>query len=76
MLGFKPRHGSHTVSFWDHAAWAEKSHGLLFLFLRYGTLDWAEGKEGLCVCGYSKGLWDLSEDIKSLLFNLYNSLNK
>ena len=26
------------------------SHGLLFLFLRYDTLDWAKvGKEGLCV---------------------------
>ena len=26
------------------------SHGLLFLFLRYGTPDWEkEGKEGLCV---------------------------
>ena len=30
--------------FWDHAAWAEKNHGLLFLFLRYGTLDRAEGE--------------------------------
>ena len=43
VWGFKPRHGSHTVSFWDHAAWAEKNHGLLF-FLRHGTLDWAEGE--------------------------------
>ena len=34
------------------------------------------GKEGLCVCEYSKGLWDLNEDIKSLLLSLYNSLNK
>ena len=33
-------------------------------------------KEGLCVCGYSKGLWDLNEDIKSLLLSLYNSLKK
>ena len=60
---------------WAHAAWAEKNRELLFLFLRYGTPDWAEGEEGLCVCGYSKGLWDLSEDIKSLLLSLYNSLN-
>ena len=28
---------------------AEKNHGLLFLFLRYSTLDWAEG-EGRTVC--------------------------
>ena len=42
MLGFKPRHGLHAVSFWDHAAWAEKNHGLQFLFLRYGTADRAE----------------------------------
>ena len=32
------------ASFWDHAAWAEKNHGLLFLFLRYGAPDWAEGE--------------------------------
>ena len=32
-------------------------HGLLLLFLRYGTPDWAE-REGrtVCICGYSKGL--------------------
>ena len=30
--------------FWDQVAWAEKNHGLLFLFPRYGTLDWAEGE--------------------------------
>ena len=64
-LGFKPRYGSHaSVSFWDREAWAEKNHGLLFLFLRYGTLDWAEGKEGLCICGYSKGLWDLMKTLR------------
>ena len=74
-LGFKPRSGSHAGSFGDHEVWAEKNHGLLFLFLRYGTQDWAEG-EGLCIYGYSKGLWDLNEDIKLLLLNLYNSLNK
>ena len=33
------------------------SHGLLLLFLRYGTPDWAEGKgRTVCICGYSKGL--------------------
>ena len=54
-LGFKPRLGSHAVSFGDptsfsnHAAWAEKNHGLLFLFLRYGTPDWAEGGRKDCV---------------------------
>ena len=31
------------------------------------------GKEGLWVCGHSKGLWDLNEDIKSLLLSLYSS---
>ena len=33
------------------------NHGLLLLFLRYGTPHWAEG-EGRTVflCGYSKGL--------------------
>ena len=32
------------------------NHGLLLLFLRYGSPDWAEG-EGRSVhaCGYSKG---------------------
>ena len=33
------------------------NHGLLLLFLRYGTPDRAE-REGrtVCICGYSKGL--------------------
>ena len=33
------------------------NHGLLLLFLRYGTPDWGE-VEGrtVCVCRYSKGL--------------------
>ena len=31
-LGFKIQAGSHVASFWDHAAWAEKNHGLLFFF--------------------------------------------
>ena len=34
------------------------------------------GKEGLCICEYSKRLWDLNEGIKLLLLGLYNSLNK
>ena len=53
------------------------SHGLIFLFLRYGTPDWAKGGEGrtVCVCGCFKGLWDFNEDIKSLLLSLYD-LNK
>ena len=70
MLGFKPSHGSHTREE-DHAALAEwgprgsdtadgagsLNDGLLLLFLRYGTLDWAEGEgKTECVCGYSKGL--------------------
>ena len=33
------------------------NHGLLLLFLRYGTPDWAEGEgRTVCVCRYSKGL--------------------
>ena len=33
------------------------SHGLLLLFLRYGTPNWAEGEgRTVCICGYSKGL--------------------
>ena len=33
------------------------NHGLLLLFLRLGTLDWAQGEgRTVCVCGYSKGL--------------------
>ena len=33
------------------------NHGLLLLFLRCGTPDWAEGEgRTVCICGYSKGL--------------------
>ena len=33
------------------------NHGLLLLFLRYGTPDWAGGEgRTVCVCGYSSGL--------------------
>ena len=33
------------------------NHGLLLVFLRYGTPGWAEGERGtVCVCGYSRGL--------------------
>ena len=60
----------------EHNCWELRgylSHGPLFLFLRYGTLNWAEGEgRTVCICGYSKGLWDLNEDIKSLLLSLYN----
>ena len=43
------------------------NHGLLLLFLRYGTPDWAEGEgRTVCVCGYSRGLYYFNEDIKSL----------
>ena len=42
---------------------------------RYPGLGTGEGRT-VCVCGYSKGLWDLNEDIKLLLLSLYNSLNK
>ena len=33
------------------------NHGLLLLFLRYSTPDWAEGEgKTVCICGYSKEL--------------------
>ena len=35
-----------------------QSHGLLFLFLRYGTLDWAKGGRKDCVC-----LWVFSDTL-------------
>ena len=50
-----------------------------FYFFFWDTVvPWTEHreKEGLCICGYSKGLWVLNEDIKLLLLRLYNSLNK
>ena len=44
--------GSHTV---DGAG--SLNHGLLVLFLRYGTPDRAEGGvRTVSICGYSKGL--------------------
>ena len=63
-LGFKPRHGSHVGSFWDHIAWAEKNHGLLFLFLRYSTSDWA--KEGRKDCVFVGILKDFEISMKTL----------
>ena len=42
------------------------NHGLLLLFLRHGTPDWAQGGgRTVCVCGCFKGLWDFNEGIKS-----------
>ena len=33
------------------------NHRLLLLFLRHGTLAWAEGEgRTVCICEYSKGL--------------------
>ena len=44
------------------------NHRLLLLFLKYGTSDWAEGEvRTMCICGCSKGLQYLTEDVKSLL---------
>ena len=44
------------------------NHRLLLLFLRYGTPDWAQGEgRTVYICGYSRGLEYLKEDIKSLL---------
>ena len=53
VFGLAGDHGGDTA---DGAG--SLNHGLLLLFLRYGTPDWAqgEGREGLCICGYSRGL--------------------
>ena len=64
VLGSKPRCGSHAASFWDHTAWAERNHRLLFLFLIYGTPDWAEG-EGRTVCVFVGILKDLGISMKT-----------
>ena len=45
-------HGSNTA---DGAG--SLNHGLLLLFLRYGTPDWAEGEgRTVCISEYSKGI--------------------
>ena len=63
--------GQPSMDCWEPRGYL--SHGLLFLSLIYGTVDWAEGEgRAVYVCGYSKGLWHLNEDIKSLLLSLYN----
>ena len=50
-FGLTGDRGSHTA---DGAG--SLNHGLLLLFLRHGTLDWAEGEgRTVCICGYSKG---------------------
>ena len=44
------------------------NHGLLLLFLRYGTLDWAKGRRKDCAfVGILKEFSIFNEDIKSLL---------
>ena len=44
--------GSHTAN-----GARSLNHGLLLLFLRYGTPDWAEGEgRTVCICGYSREL--------------------
>ena len=75
-------HGFGGVGGENHAALAEwgpcgsdtadgagsLNHGLLLLFLIYGSPDWEEGKgRTMCICGYSEGLKYFNEDITSLL---------
>ena len=44
------------------------NHGLLLLFLRYSTLDWAKGKRKDCAfMGILKNFSIFNKDIKSLL---------
>ena len=53
------------------------NHGLLLLFLRYGTPDWAKRRrEDFVSVGILKDFSIFSEDIKSLLLSLYDFLNK
>ena len=64
----KVPHGSGLTG--DHSGDTEPrgclNHGLLLLFLRYGTLDLVEGEgRTVCLCGYSEGLYYFNEDIKS-----------
>ena len=50
-----PEWGPHSCDTADGAG--SLNHGLLLLFLRYGTPDWAEGEgRTVCICGYSRGL--------------------
>ena len=49
-FGFTGDHDSDTT---DGAGTEDLSHGLLLLYLRYGTPDWAEGeRRTVCVCGF------------------------
>ena len=62
-FGSKGREDHGALAQWgphggDTADGARSSnHGLVLVFLRYGTPDWAE-EEGrtVCICGYSIGL--------------------
>ena len=77
MLGFKSRRGSHAASFWDHTAWAEKNHGLLFFFSEIGYPGL--GREGRKDCAFVGILKDSGISMKTLSYynlSLYNSLNK
>ena len=51
-FGLTGDHGGNTA---DGAG--SLNHGLVLLFLRYGTPDWAEGEgRAVGICGYTKGL--------------------
>ena len=69
-----------AVTMWGFfgTMWLGQRRTTDFYFFYFDTVPQIgqRGKEGLCVCGYSKGLWDINEDIKSLLLRLYNSWNK
>ena len=48
VLAFKPRHGSHAMSFWDHAAWAEKNRASFGDHVAFWDhVAWAEKNHGL-----------------------------
>ena len=49
-----PEWGPHSCDTADGAG--SLNHGLLLLFLRHGTQTGQREREGLCICGYSRGL--------------------
>ena len=65
-LGLTGDHGSHTADGAEPRGYL--NHELLLLFLRYGTLNWAEGRRKNCASvGILKDFSIFNEDIKSLL---------
>ena len=63
-FGLTGEHGSDTADVLELRGCLNQ--GLLLLFLRYGTLDWAEGRRKDCAfMGILKDFSIFNEDIKS-----------